>query len=296
MARVAVTASVPKEKRPMGYLALLVRRHALAAYVVLTFVLTWLAFIPYALAEGDGVPFFTFGPFAAAIVVTALTGGWTEVRTLFARLVRWRVAPIWYVIAIGLPVAIQLAAVGGNVAAGAAPPDWGRIPPLAEVAPMVVLFLIFSGPLGEEPGWRGFALPRLLAGRSTLAASLILGVIWAAWHLPLATVGDLSLAGTLNVVFAAVVFTWLFQRTAGSVLLAVLFHAAHQNSVRYLAAVAAGADRAQQDWIAVAIWGVLAVVIVLADRRAALSRHAASDGGQDHGDAGWLASRPASAA
>ena len=87
----------------------------------------------------------------------------------------------------------------------------------------------------------GAACARLLAGRSALAASLVLGVVWAAWHLPLATVGDLSLLGTLNVLFAAVVFTWLFQRTAGSVLLAILFHAAHQNSVRYLAPVLSGA-------------------------------------------------------
>ena len=271
------------------------RRHTLASYVALTFAFSWLAFIPYYLARADGIPFFTFGPFAAAIVVAALVGGWAEVRGLLARLARWRVGLVWYVVAVGLPIAIQVAANLANAAAGATP-DWGRVPPLTDVLPMVALFLVFSGPLGEEPGWRGFALPRLLERRSPLVASLTLGVIWAAWHLPLATVGDLSPSGTLNVLVAAVVFTWLFQRSGGSALLAVLFHAAHQNSVRYLGAVFAGAERAQQDWIALALWAALAVLVVLAWRRAERARPAADGAGWDRADRAGPSGRPVGAA
>ncbi|MER8535835.1 CPBP family intramembrane metalloprotease [Mesorhizobium sp. M1005] len=110
---------------------------------------------------------------------------------------------------------------------------WSNIPAVIEILPIIALYAVFSGPLGEEPGWRGFATPRLLAKHSALAGSLILGAIWAIWHFPLGLVGDLSVYSTVNVVLAAVVFTWLYQNT-GSVLLAILMHVTHQNSVRFL--------------------------------------------------------------
>ena len=91
---------------------------------------------------------------------------------------------------------------------------------------------------------------------------MIVGSVWALWQLPLALVGDLTLYGTLNVFAAAVVFTWLYQNT-GSALLAILMHAAHQNSVRYLGKVFAdGGDHLQQQWIAVGLWGAAAAAIL----------------------------------
>ena len=128
---------------------------------------------------------------------------------------------------------------------------------------MVLLFAVFSGPLGEEPGWRGFALPRLLSRYPALTASLILGVVWAAWHLPLLLVGDLTVYGTVNAVLAAIVFTWVYQNTGGSVLVPILMHMSHQNSVRYLGKVFVEPDHTQQQWIAVAIWAL----VVGRDRR-----------------------------
>ena len=126
----------------------------------------------------------------------------------------------------------------------------------------MAIFLVFSGPLGEEPGWRGYALPKMLERQGALAASLMLGVLWAAWHLPLGLVGDLTVYGSIHAVLAAVVFTWLWQNTRGSVLLAILMHASHQNSVRYLGRVYEGADQVQQQWIAVALWALVALTIV----------------------------------
>jgi hypothetical protein len=110
------------------------------------------------------------------------------------------------------------------------------------------------------------------------------------------TVGDLSVPGSLNVLFAAVVFTWLFQRSGGSVLLMVLFHASHQNSVRYLGAVYTGADRAQLDWIGVAIWGVVAVAVALAYGRVDLFRRSKGRDEASHPDASPLTGRPVGAA
>ena len=158
---------------------------------------------------------------------------------------------------------LQLVAVLINPLLGASAPNWRAIPPLGEVAAWIAIFLVFSGPLGEEPGWRGFALPRMLERQGALAASLLLGVLWSAWHLPLGLVGDLTLYGSINAVLAAVVFTWLWQNTGGSVLLAILMHASHQNSVRYLGRVYEGADQVQQQWIAVTLWALVALAIVL---------------------------------
>jgi hypothetical protein len=90
----------------------------------------------------------------------------------------------------------------------------------------------------------------------------MLGVVWAAWHLPLLLVGDLTLYGTINAVLAAVVFTWVYQNTGGSLLIPILMHMSHQNSVRYLGKVFVEQDHSQQQWIAVALWGLVVVVIV----------------------------------
>jgi membrane protease YdiL (CAAX protease family) len=79
--------------------------------------------------------------------------------------------------------------------------------------------------LGEEPGFRGFALPRLLVGRSALAASLILGVLHAIWHIPLFIFGSDPPIIAVMVISGAVINTWLFNNTRGSVFLAMLLHA-----------------------------------------------------------------------
>ena len=92
-------------------------------------------------------------------------------------------------------------------------------------------------------------------------------MLWAAWHLPLGLVGDLTVYGSINTVLAALVFTWLWQNTRGSVLLAILMHASHQNSVRYLGRVYEGGDQVQQQWIAVALWALVALAIVLVHGR-----------------------------
>jgi membrane protease YdiL (CAAX protease family) len=240
----------------------LVRRNQVAAFFALAFALTWLAFIPWYASNAEGIPWFTFGPFAAALIMSALTGGWPAVRGLLAKIGHWRVGILWYLVALGLPVAIQLAAILINPLFGSPPPAWSNIPPVASIIPMVLLFAVFSGPLGEEPGWRGFALPRLLERYPALTASLVLGVVWAAWHLPLLLVDDLTLYGTINAVLAAVVFTWVYQNTGGSVLIPILMHMSHQNSVRYLGKVFVDQDHTQQQWIAVALWGLAVIAIV----------------------------------
>jgi uncharacterized protein len=191
--------------------------------------------------------------------------------------VQWRVRAGLYAIALGLPIALELATVALNVALGANSPAWDRMRSWSSILSMFAIYTVFSGPLGEELGWRGFALPRLL-GRFTnqryaaLAASLILGVIHAVWHLPLFAIGELDVPSLLGTIVGAILVTWLFQHTQGSVLLAVLFHAANQNSGRFLSPLFAGTDATQQHWLKLAVWAATAVVIVLVAGPAWLAR------------------------
>ncbi len=241
----------------------LLRKYPLTSFFTLALGLTWLAFVPYFYST-DSIPWFTFGPMVAAVIMAGVTGGRKALKALAASTFRWKVNPVWYLVAIGLPFATQYLSVLLNPLLGSAAPAWGNIPPLLEVLPMVALLMVFSGSIGEEIGWRGFALPRLLETHSASAASLIVGSVWAIWHLPLILVNDFTAYGAFMPIIAAFVFTWVAQNSGGSVLLAILMHASYQNSVRYLGKVYIDADHVQQQWIGVAIWVLMVAAILLA--------------------------------
>lgn len=266
-----------KQEAPVNIRTSFAKRRPLSTFFGLTFALTWAAMVLWLQGGGETIPWFTFGPMLAALIVTALVGGTASLKALLRRQVQWQVGIGWYVVALGLPIALELATVALNVALGANPPAWDRMRSWSSILGMFVMYTVFSGPLGEELGWRGFALPRLL-GRFTnqryaaLAASLILGVIHAAWHLPLFAIGELDVPSPLGTIIGAILVTWLFQHTQGSVLLAVLFHAANQNSGRFLSPLFAGADATQQHWLKLAVWAAAAIVIVLVTGPARLAR------------------------
>ena len=168
----------------------------------------------------------------AAVAAAALTGGRAAVGDLGRRLLRWRVAWLWYVVVLAGPAAFSLAVGGVYVLLGG---SWSAaLPPaFTTTLPSLLLFLVsltLTDGLGEELGWRGFALPRMLRRTTALVASLILGVLWAGWHLPLLWTEGSALFGSpawllfLDVPAKAVLFTWVFLRTRGSVLLAALLH------------------------------------------------------------------------
>jgi membrane protease YdiL (CAAX protease family) len=171
-----------------------------------------------------------FGPLVAALIVASLCGGWTETRALLLRMVQWRVAPRWYAYALLLPAAVTVAAAWVNVFAFGAPdPTSAIIAALPGLVPYFALMMVnpLQGTLGEELGWRGFALPRLLSSWSPLVASLLLGVAWAGWHAPLFVAGMYAHAWLLHILFlitTALLFTRLHVGSGGSVLLAMMFH------------------------------------------------------------------------
>jgi membrane protease YdiL (CAAX protease family) len=197
-----------------------VRRHPLLVFFVLAFAITW-APTPFGI-------FMAAGPLVAAVIVTAVVGGRRGLRELGSRMIRWRVGWQWYAAALLIPLAVVLGTGGLTVALGA--PD-SAIRDL-ELSALVLAFAlrlvvpIFS-PIGEEPGWRGFALPRLLADRSPFEVTLFLGLIVAVWHVPLIFIAEEDLPAIFLLTTVAVTFfyTWLFIHSGGSVFITILAHA-----------------------------------------------------------------------
>ena len=213
----------------------LIQRHPLASFFVLTYAISWLLWIPLAGAgslTGLGAVLAGLGslvPSAVAIVLIAVLHGKAGVKKVLRRLLMWRVGIRWYV-AVVLLSTLLFGAVGLSVLLG------GEAPAVAVTIPGAVFLLVFSifpgSAGGEEIGWRGFALPHLQTARSALAASLVLGVAWGVWHLPLFLIGTdnrpLSLFApfALAVIVSSVFYTWMYNGTGGSLLIVVLFHAA----------------------------------------------------------------------
>ena len=237
----------------------------LVAFFVLAYALSWIILVPAAFgllpdSAGGVLPWVVpFGPAVAAFVVTALTGGRPAVGQLLRRLVQWRVGICWYLLVLlGIPL-VEL--LGAFVVLGTVPLDdlarnWPVI--FTGYLPAVLYVAIFTG-LGEEPGWRGFALPRLQDRHGPLLATAVLSVLWAMWHLPNVLFGgwtglsfSLWLAGT---VASAFIYTWVFNNTGGSILLATLLHGAINGGTTLVTGLLPGFD----DALHVPLYGTLAL-------------------------------------
>jgi membrane protease YdiL (CAAX protease family) len=218
---------------------------SLLAYFVLAYAISWAFMVPVALsAQGiitADIPYAlyylaSFGPALSALLVTALTTGRAGLRSLLSRLWKWRVEVRYYVFAVLVPIALfAVAAMANNLITGAWPDLslLGQIDyvPYLGFLGVLGLWLLTYG-LGEEIGWRGFALPHLQRNRPAANAAVLLGVAWACWHLPafffrdtyveMGWLGFVMFAVSIN--FASVVFAWLYNSTDGSLLLVILFH------------------------------------------------------------------------
>jgi membrane protease YdiL (CAAX protease family) len=194
----------------------------------MAFVLSWYPWI-IALARGRTTGPNPLGPFVAGIIMSAIVFGRPGVREFFARLVRWRVGIQWYASAFVIPILIPLIAVGILLCFAHAPQVSAfSSDKLLELPTSFLFILLFIG-LGEEPGWRGFALAQLQKKHTPLIASMILAPVWALWHLPL--FGNefpwpVVAPFILSVFGGTCVLTWVFNGAKGSVLLTMLFHAA----------------------------------------------------------------------
>jgi membrane protease YdiL (CAAX protease family) len=229
-----------------------------------------------------------YGFVVAAVLVTGVIDGRDGVLALLRRFLVWRVGVRWYLVVLLGPVAIYLAAVSLHVALGGSlgEPLVHRILPGMSLALALPIFFLFDVTTnGEEIGWRGYALPRLQARYGALAASLVIGAVWAFWHLPkLLNDGGPGYPiwlFLLETIAKAVLFTWVFNGTAGSLLTVTLLHSSVNTSTVFLPIVPTG-DTIRPYALAVALFCLAAVAVIALTKGRLLSRqpelaHGASD-------------------
>jgi len=175
----------------------------------------------------------------AAIILVVVEGRKGGLRELLGRFLIWRVGIQWWAVALFFTIIPSVAALYLFNLLGGPPVDWSGLPPLYTVVPTFIILTVAAG-IGEEFGWRGFLLPRLQTRHNALISSLIVGVIWAIWHIPLFFIKgtgqyDIQSQGgllpailgySIFVIFSSIQFTWVFNNTKGSVLLAAVMHGA----------------------------------------------------------------------
>jgi len=175
----------------------------------------------------------------AGIVVAAVEGRKGGVRELLGRFLIWRVGIQWWAFALLFTVIPSVASLYLFSLFGGPTVDWSGLGPLYSVVPMILMLTILAG-MGEEFGWRGFAMPRLQARYNALVSSIIIGVLWGLWHIPLFLVEGTTqynwrmdaglipavLGYTVFIIAWSIQYTWVFNNTKGSVLLAAVLHGA----------------------------------------------------------------------
>jgi membrane protease YdiL (CAAX protease family) len=254
----------------MRALTVVVKRYPLVTFFVLSYLFAWLGWtMPERLYRGTmlsgllALPFIVLvaGPLLAAIIVTAITEGWAGVKSLLRKFTIWRVGWGWYVVALGVGPLVGLAATYANVWFGAPDPTANLVAAIPATLLLFAQRLVnpLDGPMQEELGWRGYALPRFQARYTPLVANLILGVIVAGWHLPWVWQGQLPLFALLGTVAYIIVAAWVCNNTQGSVLLAVITHAADG----LIRAGFTGADLTRFYIFYVTAWWVVVGVILL---------------------------------
>jgi membrane protease YdiL (CAAX protease family) len=255
-------------------IATLIRHHPLVAFFTLAYGISWaMLLILYGLLglpAGVVILLQTLGPTLAALATLSALEGDAGRRRLLARVRMWRVARRWYLFALvaipGVCLLTTLALPGAFVGLGGQSAVKLVIEFLA-----IVLVGFLSGPLFEEPGWRGFALPRLQSQMGPVRGTLLLGVLWAAWHLPQYLVPEWAnenggLTPTLVVTFLlfvvaiAPIMTWLYNSTKGSLLLVMLAHSAI-NAALVVFVVSTSAVN-----VGLVGFGALSVVLILMTR------------------------------
>jgi uncharacterized protein len=273
--------NISSSAHPARGLRGLLQRHPLLSYFIMAYGFSWVAWIPYVLAQ-DGlgvlpvhlsqaglVPGLFLGPILTGFLMTGATEGKPGVKQLLRRMVQWRVRWYWYLVPLVLVPALTL--LGFMTQPGAQQALHPVFPQLFWVFPAALILEIFTSGLAEEPGWRGFALPRLQERFGPLLGTLILGVLWQCWHLPLYLTEwgrgsgmqqiSLSVASSVGI---SILITWVLNRTQGSLLMAILIHAVLDAfGVTLLTSLFTPAWLEKNDYLALLIgFGTFAILLI----------------------------------
>lgn len=263
------------------------------AYTLLAYGLSWLVWAPAVLASAGiitaplplelltalAILVGAFGPLVAAVTVTGREQGRAGVRELLARARRWRIGLPALLLIAGLPFAASAAARALDLLTGGTPPPFALSTPWALI-PTFLFILLLGGPLQEEFGWRGYALPRLQARWGALGASLILGVAWALWHLPFWLMAGAGMEGTplpvylLYTIGLTGVMTWLHNATGGSLFAAILMHTTANFVSNVLPTHSAQAHDSRAYLFLALIYTLVGAALLLAPRPSGTPGHA----------------------
>ncbi len=205
-----------------------IKKDPLIAFLVFTFVISWTSWIAIYVVPMPRLVAMVlnqvglFGPFFSSVTVTGVLHGGSGIGRFLGRILQWRVGIQWYLFVLFSAAVLAAAAGGLYVLAG-------------ETAPAVVFTVGFGSLISgvrEEYGWRGFVLPRLQKQYGPLKASIVIGMIWTLWHLPIMPV-ELPMMPVylLEAMAISILFTWVYNRTGGSMLFPVLYHAAYDITV-----------------------------------------------------------------
>lgn len=216
----------------------LIKEYQISLFFTLTFVLSW---FPWYMGIAPDV--LAIGPSIAAFILVFIIGGKRGFVDLVRPFGRWRASLDLWGIAILGPAILYLIGLGIHLLLGRELPSFTMIREELNLIPLylvVVVLVPWNGPVGEEFGWRGYALPKLQNRVGPLTASLVIGIIWGIWHLPtfFAPLGVLSamvsavglvfiIPYTLTTIANSIFMTWLYNKTKASALIAgVVWHAA----------------------------------------------------------------------
>jgi len=236
----SITYSNQKDDQKMNTDIQKKTKRMMITFFVLAYVLIWVVLLPILLLpqRAEQLDFLlliaAYAPFLAAIITTLVyegrTGLWNWLKSVF----KWRIPFIWYLIGgvlinflfVALHIGLYLLFGGHIVLANSDTPWYGY---LAIFPFAVFLSFPFGSGLGEEAGWRGFALPKLLKRYSPFVASIILGSLWGLWHIPalLMSSWEGSSQGLLLFVYVfplTIIMTWVYCKSRGSTIPVMLMH------------------------------------------------------------------------
>ncbi len=223
----------------------LIRKYPLTAFFTIAIAISWLLWLPRVAAQygwiGPVSPYWHFvgslGPMLGALIVAGVIYGQGGLERLWQGMIKWRVSLGWWGIAVLGPVVVMLLAIVIIRLMGNPWPEWRLLGKVAEFPQLGFIALLIAETIfygyGEEVGWRGFALPYLQRRYSALWSSVLLSMVWFLWHTPLFITNEsyrqmnllMFLGFYFSILTGAILLTWLYNGTKGSLLLLALFHA-----------------------------------------------------------------------